>query len=144
MKIIRSRKEVTNTCSAWCHYSSRAHGRCWQSFTTFYLWGQSQAQNSLTYSYRQPVPTGACSWHKLGTQEVLKCYNPLRPTKCWIQLKECRNCPSYSCQIQVKVSVFTVCQRPAMSSALGGLPWDGDPNLLQRLSAICCNISYEL
>ena len=79
MRIIRSRREVTNTCSAWCHYSSRAHGRHWQSLTTFYQWGQSQAQNSLTYSSRQPLPTGACSWHKLGTQEVLSVITPWDP-----------------------------------------------------------------
>ena len=71
VKIIRSRREVTNTCSAWCHYSSRAHGRHWQSFTTFYQWGQSQAQNSLTYTTRQPVPIIVCSCHKLGTQEII-------------------------------------------------------------------------
>ena len=27
VRIIKSRKEVRNTWSAWCHYSSSAHGR---------------------------------------------------------------------------------------------------------------------
>ena len=71
VRIIRSRREATNTCSAWCSYCSRAHDRHWQSFITFYQWGQSQAQNPLTHSTRQPVPVRVCSWHKLGSQEVI-------------------------------------------------------------------------
>ena len=55
VKIIRSRREVTNTYSAWDSYASSAHGRHLQSFTTFYKQSQSQAQNYLTYSSRQPV-----------------------------------------------------------------------------------------
>ena len=79
VRIIRSRREATNTCSAWCSYCSRAHDRHWQSFITFYQWGQSQAQNSLTYNTRQPVPIIVCNCHKLGTQEiisVISCKNP--------------------------------------------------------------------
>ena len=61
VKIIRSRREVTNTL-AWDSYASSAHGRHLQSFTTFYKQSQSQAQNSLTYSSRQPVQ----SWYVVG------------------------------------------------------------------------------
>ena len=60
------------------------------------------------------------SWHKLDTQEITSVITK-DVQKCWIQLKENRTCLSYSYQKQMKISAFTVCQRPAMSSALAGL-----------------------